>query len=169
MPQSSMLSVGLDVHQASIAVAYVAQDHGAEVVSLGTIGPRQCDLDTLMRQLRSKAKHLVLVYEAGPGSYWLYRDLTTTGRDCWVVAPSWIPKKAGDRVKTDRRDARQRARLMRGDGASIGGLNVGHDLGHDSPGGVATVCRLFVHGTGKQVANVDRQRRSPAMGQPAWA
>ena len=113
MTQSSMLYVGLDVHQESIAVAYVAQDHGAEVVSLGTIGTRQCDLDTLMRQLRSKAKHLVFVYEAGPGSYWLYRYLTTTGHDCWVVAPSLIPKKAGDRVTTDRRDARQRARLMR--------------------------------------------------------
>jgi transposase len=113
MPQTSMLYVGLDVHQAFIAVADVAQDHGTEVVSLGTIGPRQCDLDTLMRQLRSKAKHLVFVYEAGPGGYWLYRYLTTTGHDCWVVAPSLIPKKAGDRVKTDRRDARQRARLMR--------------------------------------------------------
>ena len=113
MTQSSMLYVGLDVHQESIAVAYVAQDHGAEVVSLGTIGTRQCDLDKLIRQLHSKAKHLVFVYEAGPCGYWLYRYLTKKGHDCWVVAPSLIPKKAGDRVKTDRRDARQLARLMR--------------------------------------------------------
>ena len=55
MTQSSMLYVGLDVHKESIAVAYVAQDHGAEVVSLGTIGTRQCDLDKLIRQLHSKA------------------------------------------------------------------------------------------------------------------
>jgi transposase len=113
MTQSSMLYVGLDVHQESIAVAYVAQDHGAEVVSLGTIGTRQCDLDTLIRQRHSKAKHLMFVYEAGPCGDWLYRYLTKTGHDCWVVAPSFIPKKAGDRVKTDRRDARQLARLMR--------------------------------------------------------
>jgi transposase len=108
-----MLYVGLDVQQESIAVAYVAQDHGAEVVSLGTLGTRQCDLDTLIRQLHSKAKHLVFVYEAGPCGSWRYRYLTKTGHDCWGVAPSLMPKKAGDRVKTDRRDARQLARLMR--------------------------------------------------------
>jgi transposase len=113
MTQSSMLDVGLDVHKESIAVAYVAQDHGAEVISLGTMGTRQCDLDKLIRQLHSQAKHLVFVYEAGPCGYWLYRYLTKKGHDCWVVAPSLIPKKAGDRVKTDRRDARPLARLMR--------------------------------------------------------
>jgi transposase len=103
MPQSSTLYVGLDVHKESIAVAYVAQEHGAEVTSLGTIGTRQCALDHLIRKLPSKAKHLVFVYEAGPCGYWLYRDLTNKGYDCWVVAPSLIPKTAGDRVKTDRR------------------------------------------------------------------
>jgi transposase len=66
-----------------------------------------------VRKLQSKAKHLVFVYEAGPCGYWLYRYLTQKGYDCWVVAPSLIPKKAGDRVKTDRRDAVQLARLMR--------------------------------------------------------
>ena len=88
MTQSSMLYVGLDVHHESIAVAYAAQDHGADVVSLGTIGTRQYDLDKLIRQLHSKAQHLVFVYEAGPCGYWLYRYLTKTGHDCWVVAPS---------------------------------------------------------------------------------
>jgi transposase len=113
MPQSGMLYVGLDVHKESIAVAYVAREHGAEVTSLGTIGTRQCDIDHLIRKLQSKAKHLVFVYEAGPCGYWLYRYLTKKGHVCWVVAPSLIPKKAGDRVKTDRRDAVQLARLMR--------------------------------------------------------
>jgi transposase len=63
--------------------------------------------------MQSKAAHLVFVYEAGPCGYWLYRYLRKKGHDCWVVAPSLIPKKAGDRVKTDRRDAVQLARLMR--------------------------------------------------------
>jgi transposase len=63
--------------------------------------------------MQSKAKHLVFVYEAGPCGYGLYRDLTKKGHTCLVVAPSLIPKKAGDRVKTDRRDAVQLARLMR--------------------------------------------------------
>jgi transposase len=113
MSQFSTLDVGLDVHKESIAVAYVAQDHGAEVISLGTIGTRQADIDQLTRKLQSKAQHLVFVYEAGPCGYWLYRYLRKKGYDCWVVAPSLIPKKAGDRVKTDRREAMQLARLMR--------------------------------------------------------
>lgn len=113
MDQSSTLYIGLDVHKDSIAVAYVAQDHGAEVTYLGAIGTRQADIDHLVRKLQSKAQHLVFVYEAGPCGYWLYRYLSKTGYNCWVVAPSLIPKKAGDRVKTDRRDAVQLARLMR--------------------------------------------------------
>src|SRR5919109_751660 len=113
MPQSSTLYIGLDVHKESIAVAYIAQEHGAEVTSLGTIGTRQCDIDHLIRKMQSKATQLVFVYEAGPCGYWLYRYLTKQGHVCWVVAPSLIPKKAGDRVKTDRRDAVQLARLMR--------------------------------------------------------
>ena len=113
MPHSSTLYVGLDVHKDSIAVAYVANDHDAEVIDLGPMGPRPCDIDQLVRKLQSKAKHLVFVYEAGPCGYWLYRYLTQKGYDCWVVAPSLIPKKAGDRVKTERRDAVQWARLMR--------------------------------------------------------
>ena len=113
MPQSSTLYVGLDVHKESIAVAYVAQEHGAEVISLGTVGTRQCDIDKLLRHLQSKSPQLVFVYEAGPCGYWLSRSLMKKGYVCWVVAPSLIPKKPGDRVKTDRRDARQLARLMR--------------------------------------------------------
>jgi transposase len=113
MSQFSTLYVGWDVHNASIAVAYVAQDHGAEVISLGTIGTRQGDIDHLTRTLQSQATHLVFVYEAGPCGSWLYRDLSTQGYDCWVVAPSLIPTKAGDRVTTDRREAMPWARLMR--------------------------------------------------------
>ena len=113
MRQSSTLYIGMDVHKDAIAVAYVAQDHGAEVMYFGTIGTRQCDLDQLIRKMQSKAKHLIFIYEAGPCGYWLYRYLTKKGYDCWVVAPSLIPKKPGDRVKTDRRDAGQLARLAR--------------------------------------------------------
>jgi hypothetical protein len=71
--QSSTLYIGMDVHKESMAVAYVTQDHGAEVTYLGTIGTRPCDLDNLTRKLQSKAKQLVFVYEAGPCVYWLYR------------------------------------------------------------------------------------------------
>lgn len=113
MSQSRTLFIGMDVHKDSIAVAYGAQAHGAEVLYLGAIGTRQGDIDQLIRKMQSKAKHLIFVYEAGPCGYWLYRYLMKKGYDCWVVAPSLIPKKPGDRIKTDRRDAMQRARLAR--------------------------------------------------------
>lgn len=111
MQHSTTLFVGLDVHKQAISVAYIAEDQGAEVISLGSVGTRQCDIDKLIRKL--KGKKLQFVYEAGPCGYWLYRYLTKQGLTCRVVAPSLIPKKAGERVKTDRRDAVQLARLMR--------------------------------------------------------
>jgi transposase len=113
MKHSSTLYVGLDVHKESIAVAYVSDAKDAEVVYLGSVGTRQSDIDKLIRRLHSKSRQLVFVYEAGPCGYWLYRYLTKKGLVCWVIAPSLIPKKPGDKVKTNRRDAVQLARLMR--------------------------------------------------------
>jgi transposase len=113
MSQSRTRFIGMDVHKDAIAVASVAQDHGADVTYLGSIGTRQCDIDKLIRKMQSKAQHLVFVYEAGPCGSWLSRYLTNKGHACWVVAPSLMPKKPGDRVTTDRRDAVQLARLAR--------------------------------------------------------
>jgi transposase len=110
---TTKLIVGLDVHKDSIAVAYSPQQPGSEAVSLGTIGTRQCDIDKLLRKLVSRSPELVFVYEAGPCGFWLYRYLTKKGHACYVIAPSLIPKKSGDRVKTDRRDAVMLARTMR--------------------------------------------------------
>ena len=69
MSQSSTLFIGMDVHKDSIAVAYVAQDHGAEVASLGTIGTRQCDIDQLLRKMQSKAPTPYLRLRSG--ALWL--------------------------------------------------------------------------------------------------
>jgi transposase len=113
MSQSTTLFVGMDVHKETIAVAYVAQEHGAEVTYLGTIGTRQCAIDQLIRKRQSKAQHLIFLYEAGPCGSWLSRYRQKKDDDGWVVAPSLMPKKAGERVKTDRRDAVQLARLAR--------------------------------------------------------
>ncbi len=112
MRHSSTWYVGLDVHQEAIAVAYAPEERAAEGVFLGTIGTRQCDIDKLVRPLTSNAKPLVFVYEAGPCGYWLSRYRTKKHLLCRVVAPSLVPKKAGDRGNTERRDATQRARLL---------------------------------------------------------
>jgi hypothetical protein len=58
--------IGLDVHKETIAVAYVAEERGAEVISLGTIGTRQQDIDALVRKLQGKGKSVHFVCEAGP-------------------------------------------------------------------------------------------------------
>ena len=113
MKQPSTLYVGLDVHQDSMAVASVVQDHGAEVVSLGHIGTRQCDIAQLIRRRQATSPHLVLVDEAGPCGDWLSRDRTHKGQVGWGVAPSLLPNKPGDRVNTTRRDAITLARLLR--------------------------------------------------------
>jgi transposase len=103
----------LAVHKESLAGADVAAARAAEVVFLGTVGTRQGDLDKLRRKRQAKSKKLPLGYEAGPCGDWLYRFLTKKGLKWWVVAPAQIPTKAGARVKTDRRDAGQLARLLR--------------------------------------------------------
>jgi transposase len=88
MPQSTTLSMGMDVHQEAIAVASIAPDHGAEVTYLGTLGTRQADIDQLVRKRQSKATHLMFVSEAGPCGSWLYRHLSHKGDHGWVVVPS---------------------------------------------------------------------------------
>jgi transposase len=113
MAQSTPLFVGLDVHKDSIAVAHATGGRPDPPVFVGAIGSRQADIDQLIRRLRSKASALTFAYEAGPCGYGLYRYLTGQGLPCQVVAPSLIPKKPGDKVKTDRRDAVELARLLR--------------------------------------------------------
>lgn len=113
MNHSTTLFVGLDVHKEHIAVAYVSDEPQAETTYVGPIGPRTADIDKLIRRLRSKASQIIFTYEAGPCGYGLYRHLRKKGYPCLVAAPSLIPRKPGLRVKTDRKDAVQLARLLR--------------------------------------------------------
>jgi transposase len=104
--------VGLDVHKERIAVS-VADSDGGEVRYVGEIPNTPEAVAKLVRQLRKDGATPSFCYEAGPCGYGLHRQLRELGQDCQVIAPSLIPKKAGDRVKTDRRDSLSLARLHR--------------------------------------------------------
>ncbi len=102
--------IGLDVHADTIAVA-IAEPSG-DVRSLGVIPNRPESIRKLVKKL-GPAEHLQVCYEAGPTGYVIYWQLAALGVRCAVVAPTLVPVKAGDRVKTDRRDARKLARSYR--------------------------------------------------------
>ncbi|BCG02003.1 hypothetical protein PPGU19_065710 (plasmid) [Paraburkholderia sp. PGU19] len=111
MEHDSTLYVGLDVHKDSITVAYAIG--AGEVELLGKIGTTQADIERLCKRLQSKARHIRVVYEAGPCGYGLYRQLIQKGFECMVCAPSLIPRKPGEHIKTDRRDAVKLVRSLR--------------------------------------------------------
>lgn len=107
----SIKHVGLDVHGETIAVA-IAEAIG-EVRSYGNIPAHSHAVDKLHKKLTEDGAVVRYVYEAGPTGFWLARHLRRLKIDCQLVSPSLIPKKASDRVKTDRRDALSLARLFR--------------------------------------------------------
>src|SRR5712691_12969798 len=103
--------VGLDVHKESIVVAVAEGGLRGEVREYGRIANTAAALDRLLRKLGGDGMTLRFCYEAGPCG--IQRRLSAQGQECVVVAPSLIPKRAGDRVKTDRRDAASLAKLHR--------------------------------------------------------
>ena len=107
---SKIRFVGLDVHADTIAVAVA--EPGGEVRSLGVIPNREEPIRRLVRKL-GPAAQLRACYEADPTGYLLYWQLTSLGVPCDVIAPTLVPVKSGDRVKTDRRDAEKLARCHR--------------------------------------------------------
>jgi transposase len=104
--------IGLDVHKETIAVS-IAPQNSTEVRRYGIIRGTLDAADKLVKKLAQENLELRFVYEAGPCGFVLCRHLRNRGLHCEVIAPSLIPRKASDRVKTDRRDADQLARLYR--------------------------------------------------------
>jgi transposase len=115
MTKHNILFIGLDTHKTFTEVVCIEDQRSAKPVHLGRILSSKAAFIKLARQLQSKYPHatLLFVYEAGPCGYWIYRLLTSLGHCCYVFAPSLIPKKPGERIKTDKRDALKLAKLLK--------------------------------------------------------
>ena len=158
--------LGLDVHAETIAVA-VAEADGT-VRSLGTIANREEAVRKLVKKL-GLAEDLRACYEAGPTGYVLYWQLTQLGVECSVIAPSLVPVKAGDRVKTDRRDAEKLARSFRsGDLTAVWVPDAGSEALRDLVRARAAAEQDQLRARHRLNKFLLRAGRRPAMGVKAW-
>jgi len=158
--------VGLDVHADSIAVA-VAERTG-DVRSLGQIPNRPESLRKLMKKL-GPADSVRACYEAGPTGYVIYWQLTTLGVHCEVVAPTLVPTKAGDRVKTDRRDAEKLARCYRaGDLTAVWVPDAAHEALRDLVRAREAAKKDQLRARHRLGKFLLRQGRRPPTGMTAW-
>src|SRR5438445_9772823 len=113
MSNLSEAFVGLDTSKLRNSVAIAEGGRTGEVRFLGEIDTTPAAIRKLVKKLATKYERLSFCYEAGPTGYGAYRQITGLGHDCIVAAPSLIPKRPGDRVKTNRRDAVGLAKLSR--------------------------------------------------------
>ena len=124
--------VGLDVHKEGIVVALATGGLRGEVREYGRIANTPTALDRLLRKLSGDGMSLRFCYEAGPCGYGIQRQVSASGHECVVVAPSLIPRRAGDRVKPDRRDAASLAKLHRaGELTAVWVPDAGHEAMRD--------------------------------------
>jgi transposase len=136
--------VGLDVHKATVCVAVAEGGRGGEVRQIGVFENRPEILSKMAARLGKGGRRLSFCFEAGPCGYGLHRLLTGCGHECVVVAPSLIPMKAGDRVKTDRRDATMLAKLHRaGELTALWVPDAAHEAMRDLVRARATAVRVL--------------------------
>ena len=105
MEHNSEAFIGIDTSKLKNAVAIAEGGRDGEVRYLGEIDTTDSATRKLVAKLAAKYRKVTFCYEAGPTGYGLYRLIKSLGHECSVVAPSLIPKKPGDHVKTNRRDA----------------------------------------------------------------
>jgi len=135
--------IGLDVHKATISVVVARGERGGEVRHWGTVPNRPDHVRRLLERLAAGGARLHFCSEAGPFGYGLHRQIVEMGHDCIVVAPSLIPLKAGDRVKTDRRDAVMLAKLHRaGELTAVWVPDAAHEAMRDLVRARATAMRV---------------------------
>ena len=113
MSNISEAFVAFDTSKLRNAVAIADAGRAGEIRFVGEIDNTSAATAKLVKKLAAKYERLTFCYEAGPTGYGLYRQIKSLGQECMVVAPSLIPKKPGDRVKTNRRDAVSLAKLLR--------------------------------------------------------
>lgn len=132
MGQSTEVFVGIDVAKARNAVAIADSERGGEIRYLGEIDASAESMRRFVKRLASKYDRVHFCYEVGPTGYGLHRLITSLGYPCAVVAPSLIPRKPCDRVKTNRRDAIALAKLLRaGELTAVGVPDEGHEAMRD--------------------------------------
>jgi transposase len=132
------------VHKSTISVAVAEEGRSGEVRHHGVVANRPELLSKLAERLGRRGERLHFCYEAGPCGYGIHRLLSGLGHDCAVVAPSLIPKKPGDRVKTNRRDATMLARLHRaGELTPVWVPDVAHEAMRDLVRARATAARVL--------------------------
>ena len=105
--------VAFDVAKMKHAVAIAEEGRTGEVRFLGDVENSPLSIERTIKRLADRYSRLHVCFEAGPTGYGLYRQIQALGHDCMVVAPALIPKRAGERIKTNRRDAVTLARLHR--------------------------------------------------------
>jgi transposase len=159
--------VGLDVHAQTIAAAIAEPD--GEVRSIGVIPNHPAAVSKLMKRL-GKPAQLRVCYEAGPTGYVLYWQLTKLDIKCEVVAPTLMPMKAGDRVKTDRRDAERLARSYRsGDLTAVWVPDAAHEALRDLVRAREAAKRDHLRARHRLAKFLLRQGRRAPQGLTAWS